>query len=253
MLFSWSNKKIETLATLHEDQRGADYLNRVHRIRPGTRVSSGRQYPDSALNRAPPPPQPRVYGRAQPPSPQKDRAEPAERILIPIPIPIPIINPTLLAPVLNRLPIQPPPPTPLPTPDFPFAPLVSEPGHPLFPARSLPYERTRPPPIPPTGSRYTPATPLHPDPLSRSLALSTPPRGSSRADQRKYEHTLISLATVDIPQVDLRQLDAVAATSFRASSFRCPIDVTPRKLPNRTKLLANYLVCSVALALVLFK
>jgi hypothetical protein len=52
-----------------------------------------------------------IYGRAQPPSQQKDRAEPAELI------PIPILNPTLLAP------------------------LVSEPGHPahpLFPARSLP-------------------------------------------------------------------------------------------------------------------
>jgi hypothetical protein len=99
-----------------------------------------------------PPPQPRVNGRAQPPSQQKDRAEPAE--LIPIPLSIPINHLTLLAPAPNRLPIK--PPTPLPTPDFrpvrspsertspvsgPFAPLVSEPGHPahpLSPARSLP-------------------------------------------------------------------------------------------------------------------
>ncbi|KAJ3620673.1 hypothetical protein MTP99_004602 [Tenebrio molitor] len=68
---------------------------------------------------------------------------------------IPILNPTLLAPAPNRLPIQPPTPTPLPTPDFrsvrslsertrsfpvsgPFAPLVSEPSHPTHPARSLP-------------------------------------------------------------------------------------------------------------------
>jgi hypothetical protein len=84
---------------------------------------------------------------------------PAE--LIPTPIPIPILHTTLLAPAPNRLPIQPPTPIPLPTPDFqpvrspsertsssrsspvsgPFAPLVSEPGHPahsLSPAGSLP-------------------------------------------------------------------------------------------------------------------
>ncbi|KAH0821131.1 hypothetical protein GEV33_001660 [Tenebrio molitor] len=71
----------------------------------------------------------------------------------------------------------------------PFAPLVSEPGHPLFPARSLPYERIRSsrsslvsgpfaplvsepglPPTPPPRSRHTPATPSHPDRFSRYAA-----------------------------------------------------------------------------------
>jgi hypothetical protein len=63
---------------------------------------------------------------------KKDRAEPAEDI--PIPIPIPIIHLTLLVPAPNRLRFRPPT-------SGPFAPLVSEPGHPahpLSPARSLP-------------------------------------------------------------------------------------------------------------------
>ncbi|KAH0818759.1 hypothetical protein GEV33_004032 [Tenebrio molitor] len=101
----------------------------------------------------------------------------------------------LLAPAPNRLPIHLRLRFRPPTSD-PFAPLVSEPGHPLFPARSLPYERTRPPPIPPPDP-VTPPQPRH----TPTGSLATPPRGSSRADRRKYEHPLIFLAAEDIPQV----------------------------------------------------
>jgi hypothetical protein len=79
-----------------------------------TRVSSGRQYPDSPLNRAPhrhsrESTAARIPTSARP-SQQKYRAELAEFI----PIPIPLL---VLGPAPNRLPI--PPPTPLPTPAHP--------------------------------------------------------------------------------------------------------------------------------------
>ncbi|KAH0821210.1 hypothetical protein GEV33_001581 [Tenebrio molitor] len=125
----------------------------------------------------------------------KDRAEPAELIPIPTPIPIPIIHLTLLAPAPNRLPIQ--PPTPLPTPDF--RPLRS----PSEQTRSSPVSGPFAPLRANQASPNPPRIPLHPrnpvDTPTRSLA--TPPRGSSRADRRKYEHPLISLAAEDIPQV----------------------------------------------------
>ncbi|KAH0820391.1 hypothetical protein GEV33_002401 [Tenebrio molitor] len=69
----------------------------------------------------------------------------------------------LLAPAPNRLPIHLRLRFRPPTSD-PFAPLVSEPGHPLFPARSLPYERTRPPPIPPRIPSH-PRSPVTPRPV----------------------------------------------------------------------------------------
>jgi hypothetical protein len=92
--------------------------------------------PDSAPNRALPPPRFASQRlRAAPPSrnrANKGNVHSRQRI-----IPIPI---SLLAPALTRRPNTLPNPTPTPT-SGPFAPLVSEPGHPahpLFPARSLP-------------------------------------------------------------------------------------------------------------------
>ncbi|KAH0810802.1 hypothetical protein GEV33_011989 [Tenebrio molitor] len=75
--------------------------------------------------------------------------------------------------------------------------LVSEPGHPahpLSPARSLP--QSPPDPVTPPQPRHTPT-----GSLATPSRGSTPPRGSSRADRRKYEHPLIFLAAEDIPQV----------------------------------------------------
>jgi hypothetical protein len=63
---------------------------------------------------------------------------------------------------------------------------VSEPGLPQSP----------PDPVTPPQPRHTPT-----GSLATPRRGSTPPRGSSRAGRRKYEHPLIFLAAEDIPQV----------------------------------------------------
>ncbi|KAJ3616804.1 hypothetical protein MTP99_011308 [Tenebrio molitor] len=95
---------------------------------------------------------------------------------LPTPIPSPTIH---LTPSTSSEPAPNTPPTPLPTPDF-------------RPVRS-PSERTRSSPV---SGPFAPL-PRH----TPTGSLATPPRGSSRADRRKYEHPLIFLAAEDIPQV----------------------------------------------------
>ncbi|KAJ3622033.1 hypothetical protein MTP99_002566 [Tenebrio molitor] len=103
---------------------------------------------------------------------------------LPTPIPSPTIH---LTPSTSSEPAPNTPPTPLPTPDF-------------RPVRS-PSERTRSSPVSgpfaPLASPNSPPQPRH----TPTGSLATPPRGSSRADRRKYEHPLIFLAAEDIPQV----------------------------------------------------